>query len=152
VLGRALALRLQHRLGHFLHEQRNAVGSLNDVLSNPRRQLLVADDAVNYCADFALRQAIDRERSHMRLSDPGRLEFRSESYYQQEAKGPNPVHSSPEHFQARGVGSMCILEDHEHRILACQGLQLPNERFHCSLPALLRSQFVCGIAPIVPQR
>ena len=29
-----LALGLQHRLGHFLHEQRDAVGALNDVLSD----------------------------------------------------------------------------------------------------------------------
>ena len=27
-----------------------------------------------------------------------------------------------EHFQARGVGPMRILEDHQHRILACQRL------------------------------
>ena len=30
----ALALGLQHRLRHFLHEQRNAVGALDDVLPN----------------------------------------------------------------------------------------------------------------------
>ena len=28
----AFAFGLQHRLGHFLHEQRNAISALNDVL------------------------------------------------------------------------------------------------------------------------
>ena len=34
----ALALRLQHRLRHFLHEQRNTVGAPDDVLPDVRRQ------------------------------------------------------------------------------------------------------------------
>ena len=44
-LGFALALRLQHRLRHFLDKQRNAVGALDDVLPDVRRQQLVADNA-----------------------------------------------------------------------------------------------------------
>ena len=55
----ALALRLQHRLRHLLHEQRNAVGALDDVLPDVRRQMLVADDAVDHGVDVALRQPID---------------------------------------------------------------------------------------------
>ena len=113
----ALAFRLQHRLRHFLHEQRNAVGALDDVLPDVRRQRLVAGDAVDHRVDFALRQAINRERGHMRPSDPGRLELRPERHDQQHAKGPNPVHGPTEHFQARGVSPMRILEDHQHRIL-----------------------------------
>ena len=41
-LGSALALRFKHRFGHLLHEKRNAVGSLDDVLPDVRRQALVA--------------------------------------------------------------------------------------------------------------
>jgi hypothetical protein len=48
MLSRALALRLQHRLRHLLHEQRDAIGPLDDVLSNVRREQLVADDAVDH--------------------------------------------------------------------------------------------------------
>ena len=55
--GFALALRLQHRLGHLLHEQRNAVGALDDVLPDARRQQLVADDAVDHGVDVALAPA-----------------------------------------------------------------------------------------------
>src|SRR5690348_7666937 len=54
----ALALGLQHRLGHFLHEQRDAVGALNDVLSDTHWQRFVARYAVNHRSDFALAEAI----------------------------------------------------------------------------------------------
>jgi hypothetical protein len=74
----ALALRFQHRLGHFLDEQRNAVGTLDDVLPNARREELVGDNAVDHDVDIALRQPIDGERGHVRPSNPGRFEFRPE--------------------------------------------------------------------------
>ena len=50
---RALARRLQHRLRHFLNEQRNAIGALDDVLPNVRWQWLIARDAVDHRGDFA---------------------------------------------------------------------------------------------------
>jgi hypothetical protein len=40
-----------------------------------RRDELVADKAVDYGLDVALRQPIDGESRHIRLSDPGRLEL-----------------------------------------------------------------------------
>ena len=114
----AFALRLQHRLGHLLHEQRNAVGALDDVLPDVRRELLVADDAVDHGVDIALRQPIEGEGRHVRPSDPGRLEFRPERHDQQHAKSANPVHHPTERFQARRVDPMRILEDHQHRTCA----------------------------------
>ena len=92
----ALALRLQHRLGHLLHEQRNAVGALDDVLPDIRRELFVADDAVDHGVDVALRQPIEGEGGHVWPSDPGRLEFRPERHDQQHAKGRDPVHGPTE--------------------------------------------------------
>ena len=118
----ALALRLQHRLGHLLHEQGNAVRALDDVLPDVRRQQLVADDAVDHGIDFALRQPIDGEAGHVRPSDPGRLEFRPERHDQQHAKGLIRSTDPTEHFQARGVGPMRILEDHQHRTLSAPAL------------------------------
>ena len=53
----AVALRLQHRLGHLLHEQRDAVAALDDVLPDVRRQRPVAGDMVNHDADVALAPA-----------------------------------------------------------------------------------------------
>src|SRR5215467_303851 len=58
-LSRALAFGFHHRLRHFLHEQWNTVTALDDVLPNACREKLVADDAVNHGADFALCQPID---------------------------------------------------------------------------------------------
>ena len=114
----AFALRLQHRLGHLLHEQRNTVGALDDVLPDARRDELVADDAVDHGVDIALRQPIDCESGHVWPSDPRRLEFRPEGDDQQHAKGRDPVHRPAEQFQARGVGPMCILENHQHRTVS----------------------------------
>ena len=132
------ALCFQHSFCHFLNEQRNAIGPLDNVLLDVCREQFVADDAVDHRFDFTPRQPIDRERGHMRLSDPGRLEFWPERYDQQHAKSPNPVHSPPEHFQARRVGPMRILENLQHRALARQRFQLRSERFQRFLPALLR--------------
>src|SRR5262249_21660789 len=47
------------RLGHFLHEQGNAVRALDDVLPDVLRDELVANDPVDHGIDFALRQPID---------------------------------------------------------------------------------------------
>ena len=73
-------------------------------------------------------------------------------YEQQHAKGSYPVYDPAKHFQAGRVGPMRILEDHQHRILACQCFHLGNERFQCFLPPLLWGQVERGIASIVWQR
>ena len=57
MLNCALALRLQHRLRHFLDEQRNAVGTLDDVLADVGWQRLVADDALDHGDEFRALQA-----------------------------------------------------------------------------------------------
>jgi hypothetical protein len=46
---------------------------------------------------------------------------------------------------------MRILDDHQNRFGAHQGLHLQNERFQRPLSALLRRQFERGIAPIIPK-
>ena len=47
---------------------------------------------------------------------------------------------------------MCILEDRQHRILACQGSDLRGERLKRSLPPLWWRQFQRGVASVVRQR
>ncbi len=49
----AVTLRLQHRLGHLLDEQRDAVGALDNVLTDVGWQRVVADNALNHGVDFA---------------------------------------------------------------------------------------------------
>ena len=83
----AFALRLQDRLGHLLNEQRNAIGALDNVLPNPRRQLLIAGDAVDDGSGFPLAEPVERQRGHARLADPRRVEFRPKRHDQQHARG-----------------------------------------------------------------
>ena len=85
--GFTLAFGLQHRPRHLLDEQRNAVGALDDVLPDIRGQQLVADDAVDHDADFALPQPVDGEECHVRAADPRRLELRPEGHDQQTREG-----------------------------------------------------------------
>ena len=113
-----LTPRFQHCLGHFLHEQGDAVRALNYVVPDARRDELVADDAVDHGLDVALRQPIDGESRHVRPSDPGRLELWTERHNQQHRKGANPIDDPTERFQARGVGPVRILEDHQQRDFA----------------------------------
>jgi hypothetical protein len=117
--GRAVALRLQHRLRHLLHKQGNAIGPLDYVPPDARRQQFFADNAVDHRAYVALCQPIDGEGCHVRLSDPRWVEFRPEGHDQQHGKDRALVHNSTEHFQARRVGPMRILENHQHWIRAC---------------------------------
>ena len=60
----------------------------------------------------------------MRLSNPRRVELRPKRYDQQHRKGLNPIHGPTERFQARGVGPMRILEDHQHRLLDRESSQV----------------------------
>ncbi|HEV3242367.1 MAG TPA: hypothetical protein VGY14_03830, partial [Methyloceanibacter sp.] len=78
----ALALRFQHRLGHFLHEQGNAVGALDDILPDACRQALVADKVVDHDVAVALTQPIDGEGGHAGDTDPGWIKFRPERHDQ----------------------------------------------------------------------
>jgi hypothetical protein len=120
----AFAPGLQNGLGHFLDEQRDAVSALDDVFSDAGGQRLVADDAVDHDVDVALRQPIDREECHMRSPDPRRCKLGPEGHDQQHAMARNAVNRPTERLQARGVGPVHILDDHQHRIGARQDLHL----------------------------
>ena len=104
--------RFQHGLGHFLNEQRNAISALDNVLSNTLRQWLVAGDAVNHCAHFALIEAIEAECSDVGSSDPGRLEFPSVWTISNTPSPLQPINCATERLQARWVDPMHVLENH----------------------------------------
>jgi hypothetical protein len=61
------------------------------------------------------------ESRHVRPSDPRRLEVRPERNDQQHAEAWYPVRDATEQFEGRGVGPMCIFENHQCRILAREG-------------------------------
>ena len=65
----------QHRLRHFLHEQRDAIGPLNNVLPNALGQRLVAGDPVDHGSNFALAKPIEGECSDVGSSDPRRVKL-----------------------------------------------------------------------------
>src|SRR5271168_560011 len=110
--GRALAFGFQHRLRHFLDEQRDAVGALDDVLPDVWRQQLVADNAVDHGVDVALCQPIYGQACDARLSYPRSDELGARSYKQQNRKGFYSVHRSVKCLEASWISPMHVLEDH----------------------------------------
>jgi hypothetical protein len=75
-LSSIFATGLQHCFGHFLDEQRNAIGAFDDVLSDVRWQRPIAGDAVDQGIDFALPEPVECEGGDVRASDPRRLKLR----------------------------------------------------------------------------
>ena len=147
-----LALCLQHRLRHFLHEQRNAVGALDDVLPDICWKPLVAHNAVDHGGYFALCQSIEGEGGHIRPSNPWWVELWPKRHNQEHTEGLYLINDATEQFEAGGVGPMCILKNHQQLVLARQGRNLGNECFERSLPTLLRCQVEHRVAAVVGQR
>src|SRR5262249_61120753 len=70
LLGRALALGLQHRLRHLLNEQRDTIATLDDVLTNVSRKQLVANQPIYDGTDLSLCQSIKCKGGHVVSADP----------------------------------------------------------------------------------
>jgi hypothetical protein len=138
------ALGFQHCLGHFLHEQGNAIRALDDVLPNARWDELVADNVVDHGLNVALCQPIDGESHHVRPPDPRRLELWTECHDQQHPKAADTINDPTEHFQARGVSPMRILEDRQHRVLMRQCLHLRGERHNGRSGEALAGDWLSG--------
>src|SRR6185436_3492086 len=118
-----LTLRVQHRLGYLLGEQRNAVGALDDVLPDARRQRSAADDSLDQEIDVARRQSMQGQLSHVGPSDHGWAEFRPESNEYQEPVAHGQVRRPDEQFEAGWIGPMRIFENHQHGIDPRQRLE-----------------------------
>jgi|SRR6516162_7528198 len=103
----ALAFRLQHRLRHLLHEQRDAVGTLDNVLPNVCRQQLAAGNVVNHRVYVTMSQPVQGKRRYMGLSNPRSLELRSKCHDHQHAKRRDPIRYAAKRFQARRVSVQC---------------------------------------------
>ena len=67
----------QHRLGEFLNEQRDAVGSSCDLSQHFGGQALVPGQACNNRLGRAAAEAVQREPRHVRVSAESRLIVRS---------------------------------------------------------------------------
>jgi hypothetical protein len=85
----------------------------------------------------------------MRPPDPWRGEFRSEGDQQQHPERIDLVDEPAEQFQARRIGPVGVLEDHQDRRVKRDRFDLADQCFHRLLPALLRRKFNGGITAVV---
>jgi hypothetical protein len=69
---------LQHALGQFFNKQRDAVRTVCDLGGDLVGQRLAAGDLLDQDAAILPVEAIERQRRHLLLADPGRLELGSE--------------------------------------------------------------------------
>ena len=109
------------------------------------RQGFVARYAINHRSDFALAEAIKGESGNGNIgsTNPRRLELRSIGDNQQDPERFEPIHSPTQHFEARWVYPMQILENHQYRLGMRQRLQLNRKRFERLLsPAEVRKKQV----------
>jgi class 3 adenylate cyclase len=145
----ALACSFQHRFGHFLHEEGNAIGSLDDVLPDVRGKRLVADHPFDQRVDVALRQPIENLCCYPGPADPGRAELRARGHDQQHRQAPDPLDDAPKQLEACRIGPVRVLEDHQQRLLLCQRFHLGDERLQHALPSARRGKLECRIAAVV---
>ena len=78
---------------------------------------LLPTTRVDHGADFALRQPIEVSAVTCGRPIHGGSNSGRNVTISSTRKGLDPVHRPTEHFQARGVDPMRILEDHQHRIV-----------------------------------
>ena len=98
------------------------------------------------------RKPIERHACHMGLFNPWRVELAAESDGEQHWKSLNSINSPIKRLKTRRIDPMHILENHQHRLLACQRRELWRQSFQRLCLTLLRGQFERRIASVVRQR
>src|SRR6478735_8581446 len=88
----------------------------------------------------------------MRLPGPGWNELGPESDDEQHRGAADALDDPAQRLETRRIHPMCVLEDHEHGLTACQSRELRCQGFQRSLSALLRHERECRIAAIVGKR
>jgi len=84
----ALGAGFEHCLGHFLDEERYAVGALDDLGDHIRRQQGgLADETLDHHRTVTPPEPVQRHHCHMRLTGPGRPELRTEGGGRQDWQG-----------------------------------------------------------------
>ena len=149
---RALVLRLQHCPRHLLDEQRYSIGALDNMAADLFRQRPAADDLLDEEARLAGPQPIDRERGHERPPDPRRDELLPERHEQQNPEAIDPFDEPAQRFQARRIGPVGVLEDHQHWTIVRDRLDVAVQRLESFPPPLLRLELGHGKSAVVRQR
>src|SRR5262249_49291916 len=119
------------------NEERDAIGTLDDVLPDAFRQWPISGHSFDQGSDFAFTKAIEVDRCDVGSPHPRRLELWSIRYDQQHPECLHPVYGPTKHFEARRVSPMHVLENHQHRLGSRQRLQLRGKRLQRLLPPLL---------------
>ena len=78
-------------------------------------------------------EAIERQHRDLRLAGPRGLELWAERHDQQRGKVADPLDDEIEQLARGRVDPMRVLEDHDHRLLARQAFDLPDQRLQCPL-------------------
>ena len=76
----------------------------------------------------------------LRLAGPGRLELGAERHDQQHRQAADPLDDEVEQLARGRVDPMRVLEDHDHRLLARQAFELPDQRLQCPFLLALRTE------------
>ena len=98
----ALGAGFEHRLGHFLDEQRHAVGALDDLGDHIRRQQGgIAGEPLDHRRTVAPPEPVQRHHRHMRLPGPGRLELGTEAWRPAAPAGGRPAQERGRATRAR---------------------------------------------------
>ena len=148
VAGGAQQAQLEHGLGQLLHEERHAVGLLQDLVEHLLGQRLVAADLLHKRRALAPAEPAQRQLGDVALADPGRRELGAEGQQQQSRYRAYPLDQLVDELQRRGVGPMDILEQHERRPPAGQRLELIEQDLERKLLLALRREVERRIAPL----
>jgi len=124
---------LQHALGQFLDEQWHAVGAIGDLVDDAIGQCLASSDLRYQSGPVAPVQPIERQHADLRLAGPGHLELGAERHDKQYRQAAHALNRKVEQLARGRVNPMGVFEDHDHRLLARQTFELPDQRFECPL-------------------
>jgi len=106
----------EYRLRHFLDEKRNAVGTVQDLFEEDRRQCPAARDACYERGVVASSEPGQRQRRDMGLAEARRLELRSICEDEQRRQATNAFNEDVEELARRRIDPMRILEQDQYRL------------------------------------
>src|SRR5437879_4957094 len=76
-----------HRLSQFFDEQRHAISSVNDLVSDLPRQRLSTCKMINHLSTLVMWQAVKSNQCRVRKTDPAGPKLRTEGHQNQDWEG-----------------------------------------------------------------
>ena len=140
---------LEHLLGQFLDEERDAVRPLQNLRADFRRKRFGAGQTIDHRRSFVACQASQLHPPAMRQLGPGRLEAGARSDQQEYAALTRPLDRKLQQFEARRVDPVNVLIDHQHRLQGREPDEPLDHRFERHLLLKLRRKVEARIATIL---